>query len=327
MDFDLNDDQRALVTGLQGILQTYADIPARDRLNTYYHPAALQETIRNAGYLDVIASGLSTLDAGLVVLEAARLPAALEVGASALVWPSVVPDRAPAGPIALIAGDLSKAVRFLPIARHALVDTGDDLLLVDIGPTTEVEAVASVLAYPMGRFASDPLRGARALGADARRNARRRWRVAMALEFAGAAEAALRFTVDYVNQRHVFGRPIGSFQAVQHRLAQCHVAVQGMRYAALYAAATDSDEAANIAGNSALRHAGKLAFDLHQFNGGMGVTNEHLLHFWTHRLRALQGELGGAQAAAFELADALWPRSDASARSAQKITSAHPVDA
>ena len=105
-----------------------------------------------------------------------------------------------------------------------------------------------------------------------------------------------------------FGRAIGSFQAVQHRLAQCHQIACAMRMLALYAAWSGEAVAADIAATYAQDHVGKLAFDLHQFNGGMGVTAEHKLHFFTYRLRALQAELGGADAAAGAVYDALWDR-------------------
>ena len=81
-----------------------------------------------------------------------------------------------------------------------------------------------------------------------------------------------------------------------------------MRMLALYAAWSVEAVAADVAATYAQDHVGKLAFDLHQFNGGMGVTAEHKLHFFTYRLRALQAELGGADAAAGAVYDALWNR-------------------
>ncbi|MGW1007182.1 acyl-CoA dehydrogenase family protein [Streptomyces sp. NPDC002520] len=58
----------------------------------------------------------------------------------------------------------------------------------------------------------------------------------LAAEAVGAAERVLERTVEYVGQREQFGRPIGSFQAVKHRLADVYVAVQAARSAAYYAA-------------------------------------------------------------------------------------------
>ncbi|MER6381476.1 acyl-CoA dehydrogenase family protein [Streptomyces sp. NPDC001127] len=58
----------------------------------------------------------------------------------------------------------------------------------------------------------------------------------LACEAVGAAERVLERTVDYVGQREQFGRPVGSFQAVKHRLADAYVGVQAARSAAYYAA-------------------------------------------------------------------------------------------
>ena len=131
-------------------------------------------------------------------------------------------------------------------------------------------------------------------------------RVALACEAAGAAQAAVALTVEHVKERFAFGRAIGSYQAVQHRLAQCHQIARAMRFLALYAAWSGEPSAADIAATYAQDHVNKLAFDLHQFNGGMGVTCEYQLHFFTYRLRALQAEFGGADGAAIGLFNGLW---------------------
>lgn len=92
-------------------------------------------------------------------------------------------------------------------------------------------------------------------------------------------------TVEYVKQRHAFGQPIGGFQAVQHRLAQCHQIARAMRFNALQAAWSGDPVRADMAATYAQMHCQKLVFDLHQFNGGIGKTTEHTLHYWTFRLR------------------------------------------
>ncbi|MGW0912277.1 acyl-CoA dehydrogenase family protein [Streptomyces sp. NPDC002784] len=61
---------------------------------------------------------------------------------------------------------------------------------------------------------------------------------ALACEAVGAADRVLELTVEHVKQREQFGRPIGSFQAVKHRLADVYVQVQAARSAAYYAAWT-----------------------------------------------------------------------------------------
>ncbi|MBP7337397.1 acyl-CoA dehydrogenase family protein [Niveispirillum sp.] len=305
MDYQLNEDQAALVAAVQAILRDHDSVPQSARLDFCHFNGDLQHLLSEGGFLDA-GRDLGPLEAALVVFEAARAPVLVEAGASALVVPQVLPGEGLAGPVALVTGDdLGKAHRNLPIARTALVDLGDDVAVVELAPG-DVVPVESILAYPYGRFAVPPdLSRARRL-AGAGPALRQWWRVALATEFAGAAEAATVFTVDYVKQRHVFGKPVGTFQAVQHRLAQCHQIAMGVRYLAFRAAWSGQARDADIAVCYAQAHAQKLIFDLHQFNGAMGVTNEHLLHFWTYRLRALQAEAGGAHGAALRIAGHLW---------------------
>ena len=169
-----------------------------------------------------------------------------------------------------------------------------------------MEPVKSILAYPYGRFREAPsLEGARVLHG-AGPLLRQWWRVAIAIEIASASQAAIAFTIDHVLQRHVFGRPVASFQSVQHRLVQCQAAMMATHYLALRAAWSGEAVHADFAACHALDSIRKLLFDLHQFNGGMGVTTEHMLHFWLYRIRALQAEAGGIYGAALSIADHLW---------------------
>jgi hypothetical protein len=304
MDFALNEDQQALVDAVQSIRRPFDALPMAHRRDRSWFAADLQRTLIDGGYLDA-ARAIGPLEAALIVIELAQSPCVVETGASALVVPHL-PVEGIEGPVALIAGDLSRAQRFLPVSRNALIDTGDEVLLLPIDPD-EVEPVDTIFAYPYGRFGTRPsLAAARRLGPDAVALLRQWWRVSLAAEIAGAAQAAVAFTVDYVKQRHVFGKPVGTFQAVQHRLAQCHQIARGIRFLALRAAFSGSQLDADLAAAYAQEHVHKLVFDLHQFNGGMGVTNEHELHFWTYRLRALQAEAGGADKAALAIADQLW---------------------
>ncbi|MEW5533325.1 acyl-CoA dehydrogenase family protein, partial [Streptomyces virginiae] len=95
----------------------------------------------------------------------------------------------------------------------------------------------------------------------------------LAAEAVGAAGQALARTVEYVRQREQFGRAIGSFQAVKHRLADLYVQVQAARSAAYYAA-WDPDQGglALAQGLEALRLTAGEAIQLH---GGIGFTWEH----------------------------------------------------
>lgn len=305
MDYQLTEDQAALISGLQSILRNHGELPQSHRLSYSYFDADLQRILGESGYLD---SGydIGSLEAALVVIETARIPGVVEVAASTLVLPALLPESRLAGPVALISGQsLDKAQRNLPIAKIVVVDLGDDVAIIPIS-ADEVEPIKSILAYPYGRFKKPPdlSSGTRIPGAGA--TMRQWWRVALAAEFAGAARSAVDFMVEYVKQRKVFGKPVGTFQSVQHRLVHCHMAAMGVYYLALRAAWSKDPYHADIAACFAQQQAQRLVVDLHQFNGGMGVTNENLLHFWTYRLRALQGEVGASPGAALDIANRLW---------------------
>lgn len=317
MDYSLNEDQAALVEAVQAIVRDRSELPQSARLSYHYFDAQLQRSLSESGFLDA-GREMGPLEAALVVIEASRAPAVVEVSASALVIPKLLPDEPIEGPIALINGDaLDKAQRNLPIARHAVIDMGMDVVLLPV-TASDVVPVETILAYPYGRFkAQSKLSSGRRLGKQAVSTLRQWWRVALAAEMAGATQAAVAFTVQYVKERHVFGRPLGAFQAVQHRLAQCHQIANAMYYLALKAAWSGTQEDADLAACYCQQHVQKLMFDLHQFNGAMGVTSEHLLHFFTYRLRALQAEAGGAYGAALAIADSYWGSKASTHRSQQ----------
>ncbi|MBT2450035.1 acyl-CoA dehydrogenase family protein [Streptomyces sp. ISL-43] len=102
---------------------------------------------------------------------------------------------------------------------------------------------------------------------------------ALAAEQAGAAARALETTVRYAKERVQFGRPIGSFQAVKHRLADMYTAVEGARSLALAAAAADAAPAPAAAAKSACSEAfAYVAGEMIQLHGGIGITWEHEAH-------------------------------------------------
>ncbi|GGX89501.1 acyl-CoA dehydrogenase family protein [Streptomyces anandii] len=131
----------------------------------------------------------------------------------------------------------------------------------------------------------------------------------LACEAVGAADRALELTVEYVKQRRQFGRAVGSFQAVKHRLADVYVQVQAARSAACYAAWAAAGHGERVGGLAlaqalqALRLAAGEAIQLH---GGIGFTWEHEAHLYfkraagdellfgpVHRLRAHAARTAG----------------------------------
>lgn len=113
--------------------------------------------------------------------------------------------------------------------------------------------------------------------------------VALAGEQTGAAGRCLELTVEHVLQRVQFGRPIGSFQAVKHRLADAYVLVESARSAALGAAfAADEDPAAlprlaAVAGSVCSEAFSAVAAEMIQLHGGIGITWEHDAHRYFKR--------------------------------------------
>ncbi|MER7728454.1 acyl-CoA dehydrogenase family protein [Streptomyces sp. NPDC096323] len=124
---------------------------------------------------------------------------------------------------------------------------------------------------------------------------------ALAAEQVGAAERCLELTVEYARNRVQFGRPIGSFQAVKHRLADAYVLVESARSAALGAAfAADEDpgalpRAAAVAKSVCSEAFSAVAGEMIQLHGGIGITWEHDAHRYFKRAHGA-GELFGPPA-------------------------------
>ncbi|GAA0654535.1 acyl-CoA dehydrogenase family protein [Kitasatospora atroaurantiaca] len=120
----------------------------------------------------------------------------------------------------------------------------------------------------------------------------------LASEQLGIAEWCLGTTVAYLKERKQFGRALGSFQAIKHRLADLWLETVGARAAARYAAdalAGESPDAA-LAVAVAQAHCGALAVraaeECVQLHGGIGMTWEHPAHLYLKRAKADQIALG-----------------------------------
>ncbi|KZS82930.1 acyl-CoA dehydrogenase family protein [Mycobacterium persicum] len=122
----------------------------------------------------------------------------------------------------------------------------------------------------------------------------------MAITMVGACQRILDLVLDHVRSRHQFGVPIGSFQAVQHKAADMHVAVQRARALAYFAALTIAadDSRRRLAAAMAKASAGEcqsLVFRHGlQLHGAMGFTWENDLQFALKRAKAGELLLGDA---------------------------------
>jgi alkylation response protein AidB-like acyl-CoA dehydrogenase len=115
--------------------------------------------------------------------------------------------------------------------------------------------------------------------------------VYLAAEQVGGAGACLRMAVSYALQREQFGRPIGSFQAIQHMCADVHIAIEGARstlYYATWADGEDSPEfplaasAAKVACSDAFWSAAAVNIQVH---GTIGYTREHKAQLYYRRAK------------------------------------------
>ncbi|MFJ8585826.1 acyl-CoA dehydrogenase family protein [Streptomyces sp. NPDC093595] len=157
-----------------------------------------------------------------------------------------------------------------PLARLELRDVPAELLGRDGGDTADGEV--------LGALAATGSRAAAVLAAEA----------------VGAAARALERTVDHVRVREQFGRPIGSFQAVRHRLADLYVHVQAARSAAYYAAWDPA--AGGLALAQCLEALHTVAAEAIQLHGGIGFTWEHEAHLYFKRATADELLLGPVHA-------------------------------
>ena len=136
---------------------------------------------------------------------------------------------------------------------------------------------------------------------DAGQAVARQLTVAAALQCAesvGAIDALYDLTLAYVKERKAFGRPIGSFQALKHRLADMWLRVESAKALAVAAARAvdadvDAEELTSMAKCYIDEHGPEMARDCLQMHGGIGFTWEHDVHLYLRRIEANAAIFGG----------------------------------
>lgn len=208
------------------------------------------------------------------------------------------------------------AVADAAVADVFLVPTATGLFAVDAARdgVTVAPSASLDLTRPLAAVAFDGAH-ARPLAPEAGPAVARGLRAGAGLlgsEQLGVAEWCLTETVRYVKERHQFNRPVGSFQALKHRLAQLWLEVVNTRAAARNAAdalATGDGEsglAAALAQAYAAPVAVRAAEEALQLHGGIGMTWEHPVHLYLKRAKAdaiAYGTAGRHRAALAELVD------------------------
>jgi len=173
-------------------------------------------------------------------------------------------------------------------------------------PLTDLELDGVVV--PPERVLAAP--GAAGVG-DALERATQEATVALAIGTVGACRAIFEQTVAYAKVREQYGRPIGSFQALKHRMADMYLAVERAASLCWFAALTIAEEDARRAEAASMAKAAAgecqrlLVKDGLQLHGGIGMTWENDLHFWLKRAIAGDALYGNAAHHRARLAQAL----------------------
>jgi acyl-CoA dehydrogenase len=265
--------------GLQQIFAGASDDPWRDACvvlkacGRQVVPAPLAETLM---------AGALLAEAGLEPMEGALTLAAPSNGVLALSDDGLASGtlvRVPWGRRAgHVVAPVEGGIAVLPVAAATL--TEDRCIGREPRDTLVFENVAAVVAAPLRD------------GAMIQYGALMR-----AAQMAGAIEALLALTVQYARERSQFGKPIGSFQAIQHQLAILagHSAAATRAVDAAFeriAEGGDSGFEAAVAKIRVGEAAGVAASIAHQTHGAIGFTDEHRLHYFTRRLWSWRTEFG-----------------------------------
>jgi len=192
----------------------------------------------------------------------------------------------------------------------------DLFLVAATGPTGAVELVAveadapGVAVTPLATMAGTPSATVRfddspahhlEVGLDALEAALVRTAVMHAAWCAGGARRLLELTVAYVSERRQFGVPLGSFQAVQHGLADCAIATVECETMARRAARSleaetpDARRLASLAFVRATTGFVDVARRCHQYWGGLGVSLEMHVHHFSRRAKCAEQAWGGIE--------------------------------
>jgi alkylation response protein AidB-like acyl-CoA dehydrogenase len=334
MYFALTDDQREFDAAVRSYLAERFDLDAVrgvvESPGSDGHPDSLWKAAGEQGWLAVLVpeehEGL-----GLGMVEAQVIARALGAGVAPGPWRGTVL----AAEAVRLAGSAEQQAAWLP--RFAAGDAVGAFTLRGAAPGTlpavEYAGVADVVvarsgeglalltdapATPRGtydgttRLADVEAGEGEALPdatADVVAELTARATVLTAADLVGIAREALTRTVAYDRERHQFGVPVGSFQAIKHALADIHVAVTMAEHAALYAAHAldaalpDAQLAVSVAKAKATDAALDATAAMIQYHGGIGYTWEHEAHFFYKRAKRLAGQYGDATTHRSRIAD------------------------
>ncbi|TML60107.1 MAG: acyl-CoA dehydrogenase [Actinobacteria bacterium] len=311
MDLELSPDEEALQDGVRRLCEgRFPMATVRALAPQAGVDRALWRELADAGVFSLRADGMGATDAVLVFEELGRAlvpgPLVWSHLAAGLVDGAATGERVVGG--ALVGGE-PLLVEHLDALDALLVLDGDRVRLVDRGAVDGVPVPRPLDPLtPLHHVESLP-RGEAVGGADVAARLQLDGAALVAASLLGIAEAVTDMAVAYAKQREQFGRPIGSFQAVKHLLADMLTRTEVAR-AAVYAAGVTlhdpgvGDPARAVAGAKLI--AGEAAFvngkACIQVHGGMGFTWEVDAHLYLKRARVLDTVFGPADVQAERMA-------------------------
>lgn len=303
MRFGLDEDREALRSTARDLLAELCPPAAVRAAWTQQPDPAAWNALTDAGALALL---VPQSDGGLGLDETYLVGVVEEAGRAALPHP-LTATALVAAPLGVtgttVTTDLGAPGAVIPAATYAqafLLRSDDGLRLyeadeVEIEPVETVDAsrhCARVRPLTPGELVTNDAAEVEA--------AFERGVLGTAAELLGLSRRMLEITVGYAAQRHQFGKPIGSFQAVKHHLANARIQIEFAGPAVLYAAyaiaqgLADAGRAVSqakwLAGNAAAV-TGRAALQCH---GAIGYTTEHDLHLYLKRSWALARTWGGA---------------------------------
>jgi alkylation response protein AidB-like acyl-CoA dehydrogenase len=202
---------------------------------------------------------------------------------------------------AVLLSGVTPPTAYAPSADLAVIVTDSDVFAVDQRDASRPEPLSAMdRTRELGTLRFDRTPARRLGGADAAAEALDRAATLVSAEMLGAADRVLAMTVEYAKDRVQFGKPIGSFQAVKHMLADSLVDVEGMRstvyFAAWCGAAGDRERslAASMAKAWCSDASRRVMATGLQVHGGIGFTWEHDMHLYVKRAQLDQVSYGDA---------------------------------
>jgi alkylation response protein AidB-like acyl-CoA dehydrogenase len=317
VDFELSPDQRALRDAAADLLAGRSPMPVvRGAVDRGGEPDRdLWKAMVDQGWCGLAVPeklggvGLGWVEAAIVLEQVGAhvAPApvlgqmvALEALADGAWGPRLIAGEA----VAACAERLDQPCVYAPAADVVVVPEDDRLMAVELGERRPAAEPAMDVTRQLGWLESAALADAPRTeigGAAAVARHLDVAAVAYAAELLGVAQRALDLAVAYAKDRVQFGRPIGSFQAVKHRLADCYIALERARALCYFAVAclAEDDPRRHDASAMAKAAAGDgqrfVAAEGIQLLGGIAYTWEHDQHLWVKR--AITGGLLFGQAA------------------------------